>query len=225
MDRVILRARSREATGSRAARRIRRTNAIPAIVYGAHEEPHPIQIDLQEFETLMRSGLSETTLINLLLDDETSSERLTLIREVERDPVRDTLRHIDLLHIDLKERIRVEVPLHLTGSPEGVKQGGVLEQRIHAVEIECLPADIPSSFEVDVSHLAMGDAIHLHEIDLGGLETHMNLERTIAKVAPPRIIEVEAPVEEVIAEPVVVGEEEAEEEERDRKGEGDRDAG
>ncbi len=210
MDKATLRAWRREATGSRAARRVRRNSAIPAVLYGAHDDPQPIQIDRQEFETLVREGLSETTLINLLLDEEKKSDRLTLIRDVDRDPVRDDLRHIDFLHIDLEQKLRVEVPLHLTGRAEGVQQGGILEQRIHAIEIECLPTEIPSSFEVDISHLEIGDSIHLDAIDLKGFETYMNLDRAVAKVAAPRMIEVEEEVEEEILEPVVVGEEEAE---------------
>jgi len=212
MDKATLRASRREVTGSRAARRARRSNAIPAILYGSHGDPQPIQISQQEFETLVREGLSETTLINLLLDDEKESDRLTLIRDVDRDPLRDTLRHIDFLHIDVTRTIGVEIPLRLTGDAAGVKMGGILEQRIHAIEIECLPTEIPSPFEVDVSHLEIGDAIHLKEVDLGPFETTMNLERAVAMVAAPRLVEAEEEAEEEeLLEPALVGEEEDQE--------------
>lgn len=209
MERAILRVQRREATGSRAARRVRRSASIPGVLYGHHDEPQPIQIDLQEFETLRRQGLSENTLINLLLDEEKKSNRLTLIREVQWDPVRNELRHLDFVHIDLKEKIKVDVPLHLIGQAEGVKKGGILEQRIHYIEIECLPTEIPSNFQVDISELDIGDSIHLTEVDLGEFETHMKLERTVAGVAAPRVLEVEE-VEEVVEEPALIGEEEAE---------------
>ncbi len=214
MEKTILRARRREQTGSRVARRIRRENSIPAVLYGPREDPQPIQIDAQEFQTLVKQGLSENTLITLYLDDEKDSERITLIRDYQRDPVRNELRHLDLVHIDLTASIKVDVPLHLTGQAEGVKMGGVLEQRIYSVEIECLPTEIPSEFTIDVSELEIGDSFHLNDVDLGDFKVLTNIERTVVQVAIPRVIEeVE---EEVLVlegeEPELVGEERAEEE-------------
>lgn len=220
MERTILRALRRDDTGSRAARRVRRSKSIPAVLYGAHDEPLPIQVDLQEFETLVRQGLSENTLINLLLDDEKTSDRLTLIREVQRDPVRNYLRHLDFVHIVLTEKIKVEVPVRLIGDSEGVKRGGTLEHRLHHIEIECLPTEIPSEFEVDISELEIGDSLHLSDVYLGRFVTTMSPERTIVTVAAPRVIEeVVEEVVEVIEEPALVGEEEAEaaEEEVEKK--------
>jgi large subunit ribosomal protein L25 len=221
MEKTELRARRREETGSRVARRIRREQFIPGILYGAHEDPQPIQFDAQEFQALVKKGLSENTLITLYLDDEKESDRMTLIREVQRDPVRNELRHLDLVHIDLTESIRVEVPLHLEGQAAGVQMGGILEQRIHAVEIECLPTEIPAAFTLDISELEIGDSYHLTDVDLGDFKVHTNIERTVVQVAAPRIIEeVE---EEVLVlegeEPELVGAEEAEEEVEERAAE------
>ena len=214
MEKTILRARRREQTGSRVARRIRRENSIPAVLYGPREDPQPIQIDAQEFQTLVKQGLSENTLITLYLDDGKDSERMTLIRDYQRDPVRNELRHLDLVHIDLTTSIKVDVPLHLTGQAEGVKMGGVLEQRIYSVEIECLPTEIPSEFTIDVSELEIGDSFHLSDVDLGDFKVITNIERTVVQVAIPRVIE-EVVEEELVfegEEPELVGEERAEEE-------------
>jgi len=212
MEKTILRARRREQTGSRVARRIRRANNIPGVLYGAHEDPQPIQIDAQEFQTLVKQGLSENTLITLYLDDEKDSDRITLIREYQRDPIRNELRHLDLVHIDLTVSIRVDVPLHITGQAEGVKMGGILEQRLYAIEIECLPTEIPSEFTIDVSDLEIGDSYHLSDVDLGDFNVQMELERTVVQVPIPRVIE--EVVEEVLVpegeEPELIGEEEAE---------------
>ena len=197
MDKAPLRALRREVTGSRAARRARRTKAIPAVLYGAQDEPVPIQISQQEFETLVREGLTETTLINLLLDDEKESDRLTLIRDVDRDPLRDTLRHIDFLHIDVTRKIRVEIPLRLTGDAAGVKMGGILEQRIHAVEIECLPTEIPSPFEVDISGLNIGESFHVEQIDVAeGIRILTDPKEPLVLISAPTVEEEEAPAEE-----------------------------
>jgi len=211
MERSILHARSREETGSRAARRTRRSNNIPAVLYGHHNDPQPIVIDSIEFTSLVRQGLTENTLINLLLDDEENSDRLTMIREIQRDPMRDTLRHLDFVHVDLKEKIKVEVPVRLVGQAEGVKAGGILELKIYAIEIECIPTEIPSGFEVDVSEMNIGDSLHLNEIDLKGFETSMKLERTVVSVAAPRVEVIEEEVIEIVGEPEVIGEEVEEE--------------
>lgn len=212
MEKMILRARRREATGSRAARRARRVNNIPAVLYGAHEDPQPIQIDALEFQALVRQGLSENTLITLLLDDEKTSDRMTLIREVQRGPVRNELRHLDFVHIDLAETIKVEVPIRLTGTSEGVKNGGILEQRLHTVEIECIPTEIPEGFTLDITALDIGDSYHLGDMDLGDFKVHTSAERTVVQVAVPRVIEEEVEEEVVpeVAEPELVGEEEVE---------------
>ena len=207
MERSILHALSREETGSRAARRIRRAKSIPAVLYGKSNEPQTIAIDSVEFETLLRQGLTENTLINLLIDDEEKSSRLTMIREIQRDPMRDTFRHLDLVHIDLKETIKVDVPVRLIGQSVGVKAGGILEQKIYAIEIECLPTEIPSEFEVDVTEMNINDSIHLNEIDLGDFETSMKLQRTVVSIAPPRVEEVVEEVIELVGEPELIGEE------------------
>ncbi|MFC1628029.1 50S ribosomal protein L25 [Gemmatimonadota bacterium] len=207
MERSILHARSREETGSRAARRTRRLNNIPAVLYGHSDDPQSIVINATEFDLLIRQGLTENTLINLLIDDETSSDRLTLIREIQRDPMRDTLRHLDLVHINLKEKISVDVPVRLVGQPEGVKAGGILELKIYAIEIECFPTEIPSGFEVDVSEMNIGDSFHLSDIDLMGFESSMKMERTVVSIAAPRVEIVEEEVIEIAGEPVLIGEE------------------
>ncbi len=221
MEKTILRARRREQTGSRVARRIRRENNIPGILYGAHEDPQPIQIDVLEFQALVKQGLTENTLITLYLDEEKDSERMTLIRDYQRDPVRNELRHIDLVHIDLTVSIRVEVPLNLTGQAEGVKMGGILEQRIYTIEIECLPTEIPPEFTIDVTDLEIGDSYHLSDVDLGDFKVHTNIERTVVQVAIPRVIE--EVVEEVLVlegeEPELIGEEAAEGEVEEKAGE------
>jgi large subunit ribosomal protein L25 len=215
MEKTTLRVRSREAIGTRAARRVRRSGDIPGVLYGGGEESLPIAINERELRTLISEGLTENTLINLLIDDEKKSDRVILIRDVQRDPVRGDFTHIDMVHIDLEQEIEVEVPILLIGTPEGVKMGGILEQRLHDLEISCLPGDIPESFEIDVSELMIGDAVHVSDLETGRFEVITEQERTIASVAAPRILEEEEEEEEevVLGEPALVGEEEEEGEE------------
>jgi large subunit ribosomal protein L25 len=215
MEKTTLRARRRDGAGTRAARRLRRSGQIPAVIYGASEHPQPIQIDSREFLGLISQGLSENTLITVLLDDEESSDRVAIIREVQRDPIRGELAHIDLVHIDLTREIDVEVPLKLIGTAVGVKQGGVLEHRLYEVEIRCLPTQIPDHFELDVSALGIGDSAHVGDLDLSGYEVLTEPERTIVSIAAPRVLEEVAPAEVVPTEPELVGREKAEEKEEE----------
>lgn len=214
MDTATLRARRREATGTGQARRLRQSGHIPAVLYGAGDDAQPIQIDQRDFQALVKSGLTENTLINLLLDDEKSADRVTIIREVQRDPVRDDLWHIDFVHIDMTKEIEVEVPLVLEGTPEGVKaQGGILEQRIYEIQIKCLPADIPENFTLDVSELTIGDTLHVSDVEIGDFDILSDLGRAAATVVAPRLeLEVEEEEEEILGEPALVGEEEEVEE-------------
>jgi large subunit ribosomal protein L25 len=218
MEKATLRALRREGIGSSAARRTRRDGAIPGVLYGAHEQPTPIQIDAREFSGLIKQGLTDNTLINLLLDDEKKSDRLTLIREVQRDPVRNDLRHVDFVHVDVKVSIEVEVPVHLIGTADGVRnQGGILEQRLHEIEIKCLPTEIPSAFELDVSALTIGDSLHVSDVNLTGYDVLTELDRTVAVVVPPRVLEEEVTAEaaEMPTEPELVGAEDEDEDEED----------
>ena len=209
MERAILRAQRRQATGSGVARRLRRSGVIPAVLYGAHEAPTPIEIDLRTFQGLVKKGLTENTLINLLLDQEEQGDRLTLIREVQRDPVRGGIRHRDFIHVDVRRKIEVEVPVHLTGSAEGVRlHGGILEQRLHQIQINCLPTEIPEEFLVDISKLQIGDTLHVSDLDLKGFDIVTDADRTVVVLVPPRILEEEKPEEpEVPSEPERVGRE------------------
>jgi large subunit ribosomal protein L25 len=214
METTNLRVRTREDTGSRAARRILRSGEIPAVLYGPDNEPHAIQINARELQGLLNQGLHENTLITLLLDDEEKSDRLALIKEVQRDPLRGEFRHVDFVHIRLGHEVTVEVPLRLIGDSEGVKMGGVVEQGLHHLEVKCLPSQIPEFIELDISELEIGASLHVSDMNLRGHNVLTDAERTVVSIAAPRVMEepVVAEVEEVMAEPELIGEEGPEEE-------------
>jgi large subunit ribosomal protein L25 len=124
--------------------------------------------------------------------------------------VRSEYLHVDFFEIRAGEKLNVNVPLNLVGTPIGVRNGGVLQQVRHEIEIECLPSEIPPSFEVDISGLEIGDSLHIGDIDLGGVESLDEPERTICLVAAPRVVEVdeeeelEGDLEEEDVEPEVI---------------------
>jgi len=158
-------------------------------------------------------------IVSLKLD---GGERTALVRGVQRDPLTHEILHLDFQEVSLTEKVRVEVNVHLVGTPIGVKDaGGILETIIRAVEVECLATTIPGSIDVDVSQLGIGDSVHVRDLQPEGVVILTDPDQTVATVVPPTVYE--APVAEVAAvpsaeEPEVIGkgkeegEEKAEEE-------------
>jgi large subunit ribosomal protein L25 len=137
-----------------------------------------------------------------------------LIREIQRHPFRSEVLHVDFLLIREDQVIRVEIPLHLTGQAVGSTEGGILQQQRHEIAIECLPGDIPEAFDLDISELAIGDALYVADIDGGNVTVVDDPEVMVAIVQPPALVveeeeeEVEGEVEDM--EPEVIGKGKAE---------------
>ena len=146
-----------------------------------------VQMDVRELAALVGSISVDNTIVELSVDGE--APRRVLIREIQRHPVRPEFLHVDFYEIRAGEMLKVNVPLHLVGTPIGVRNGGTLQQIKHELEIECLPMEIPPSFEIDISGLEIGDSLHISDVDAGGLEVLDDLEQTICSVAAPRVVE------------------------------------
>jgi large subunit ribosomal protein L25 len=210
--------------GKEASKKLRQKGLIPAICYGPKTEPVPLSLDTKE---LMKTvGMGENVLIDLIIGDgKKAAQKVVVVRDLQIDPIKDQYIHADLFEVVMDEEISVEIPVVLVGKPEGVKMGGVLEQITREVTVECLPADIPQNIEVDVSHLEIGDTIHIGDIKLDKMNVMVDSTTTIATLVPPTVekVVVEEEVEEEVPE-VEEGEEvEAEggvegEGERERKG-------
>lgn len=184
----------REGRGKGAARRLRAEGLIPANIHGRGIDSIAVKTDAHEFDALTSKISVDNTLVELEMNGDT---RQVLIREIQRHPYKPIVLHVDFFAIRADETIRVSVPVRVTGTPKGVKnEGGVLQQALHEVEIECLPGEIPEEFEIDVSELEIGDSLHVSELDTMGFETTEAPERTIATVQPPRILEEETEEEE-----------------------------
>jgi large subunit ribosomal protein L25 len=200
----------REETGKGVAKRLRREGKIPAIVYGAGEETVPLSIDLRQFIAMLQRIGGETALIDLAVVGQGRKEWKTVLREVQRDPRSGGLLHIDFQRISMTKEITVGVALRIVGEAFGVKtQGGLLDHHLREVEVRCLPSDIPSHFDVDVSELKIGDTIHVSDLQIEGVEFVTDPMTAVASVLVPTVHVVaptpaEAPPEEVAEE---VGEE------------------
>jgi len=197
-------ARSRESRGKGAARQTRREGRIPGVLYGHGEDSVSLSVDANELQKLVHSISIENTIVDLDLGS--GEPYKVLIRELQRHPFRDEFVHIDFFHVAMDEKIQVEVPIVLIGTPTGVKnKGGVLDHQLRELEVFCLPGSIPEKIELDVSNLDIGDSIHVSDIELPDVEILTELDRAVVAVLAPTVMEVEEVAEEALAEPEVIG--------------------
>ena len=158
----VLEAHPRKPGTKNEARRVRREGKIPAVVYGAGKDSLSISVDPRVVMRILNSETGHNTIFDLTLDGEKAK---AMIVDWQYEPIKGRLLHIDLKRIALDKVLTVSVPIELVGEAEGVKtQGGILEQMLREVEIECLPADIPSHIDVDVSHLTFGKVLRVSDL-------------------------------------------------------------
>ena len=167
-----LKAAPRARSGSGRLKQMRREGWLPSVIYGRGVEAHNLKVDAKTFTELLAHSSSENILINL--DVEGEGTRLAFLQSIQHDPLSGAALHADFLAIDEKTEITAHIPTHLNGEPVGVKAGGILEQYIHALEITCLPNDLPDTLEFDVTHLKEGDSLHIADVKLpaGVRSTH-----------------------------------------------------
>jgi large subunit ribosomal protein L25 len=215
-----LKGARRSDVGKGVARKLRQAGSIPAVYYGRGEDPIPLTVGLKDLEDVIERAEGSNVIVDLKVDGDGAGDRKALIREIQRDPVGGTILHLDLQHISLTETITVEVPVVLVGTPTGVKDGGgILEHLLRDVEVECLPTDIPSRIEIDVSALNIGDSLHVSDLKAERLTIVTEAGRTIATVVPPTVLEEAKPAEEaVVAEPELVKEKKETEESGGKEG-------
>jgi large subunit ribosomal protein L25 len=173
--------RSAESRGKNEARRVRAAGQIPAVVYGAKKDSVAVTVNPKHITRILHSDSGHNTIFDLQIN---GSKEKVMIVDWQYEPMKDRLLHIDLKRIDMSKPIRVSVPVSLIGVPEGVKtQGGILDQVVREVEIECLPADIPSHIDVNVERLMFGDVLRVSDLPHEGKLKFLTAEdQTIAHV-------------------------------------------
>jgi len=191
----------RASRGKNAARRTRRAGQIPAVVYGAYKEPVSVAVNPRDIIKIVHSQTGYNTIFNLAIEGGESTA-VMLVDQLS-DPVRGNLLHADFKRVDLTKRLRVAVPVRAEGEAKGIKlQGGLLELVIRAVEIECLPDDIPESFAVDVTELMIGQAKRAGDIAMSGsMKLLSPADAVVAHVVALRAEEVAAAPEAAAATP------------------------
>jgi len=208
-----LTAQKRENLSNSYTKELRRKGNVPGIFYRKDIGSMPITVKNTALNTFVYT--SEVKIINLNVEG-TDTPYNCILKEVQFDPVSDKPIHFDLLGISAHEKIKIEVPLILVGTPAGAKEGGITQHPVHSVEIECLPQDIPPSIEINIEALMIGDSIQLRDIEQKNFEILDSLDTTIVSVSPPAAEEVAAPAaegaEELAAEPEVISKGKKEEE-------------
>lgn len=199
-----LNVQTRTAKGSAEARRLRKQGMIPAVIYSNGTEPETVAVSAAEWEVLSRSELN---LINL---KEGSVEKLVLLKEVQHDFIRNCASHIDFMAVKGDQKIYTHIQIHAGHTaPAGLSAGGLLEQALHEIEIECTPDTLPEHIEVDVSAMGVGSRIVAGDIVLpAGVKLVTPADVVAFEVYDPNAASDEAAAGEGAAEPEVIGEKE-----------------
>jgi len=216
---VEAKPRADSSRGKNEARRLRASGRVPAVVYGAKKATVAISVDPKQISRILTSESGHNTIFELHLDGDKAR---VMIVDWQYDPVKGKLLHIDMKRIAMDERIKVQVPIHLVGEAAGVKQqGGILDQVLREVEIECLPGDIPSHVDADVSELVFGTVLRISDLKLSSAvkvltdpnQTVAHITSVKEEVAPtPEAVAAEAAAAPAEPEVIKKGKQETEEE-------------
>jgi len=216
---ITIAAEPRSTRGKNEARRLRAAGSAAAVVYGIGKDAVAVAVNPKEMVRILRSKTGHNTIFHLAIKDGENTP--VMIVDWQRDPVKDTILHIDMKRIDLSVRLVVKVPVHTIGEPEGVKlQGGLHEVITREIEVECLPNEIPDELTIDVSKLTMGQAVRASDVPLpGSVRLVSPAEAVISHIVAMKAEEVAAPVPgaevapAAVAEPEVIKKGKKEEEE------------
>lgn len=199
MEQIIVEAGPRETRGKNAARRVRASGQVPAVLYGGKAGPQALEVNAKQVSAILRSAMGHNTILTVKTKD---GEHAAILKDWQVDPVKGTLIHVDLFRVAMDVLMRVKIPVHTFGEAQGVKlQGGIFEMVTREVEIECLPSDIPTEFRMDISPLMIGMQLRAADIQLDPKKMKLisDPQRVLAHVVALRVEE-EKPAEAVAAE-------------------------
>jgi large subunit ribosomal protein L25 len=210
----------RKRPGKSGAKEIRKAGNIPAILYGKGTDPVPLVVNPATLKQALSTEAGENTLLEITFNDGSQEvKKLSLLREIQYDFLTNRPIHFDFQALDINKKITVNVPVKIVGRSKGVKEGGILEEILREIPVECLPTDIPNSFELDVTDLDIGHSIHVGALKVSdNIDILKDDEETIVTILAPKM-EVEAPVaetEEEAAEKAAEGEEKEESSEEEK---------
>jgi len=207
MATVSLSANARDGKGKGAARSLRSQGQVPAVIYGHGRDPQALALNARDLDKMLSHIQAESTVIEVTVGGQTAK---TLIREIQRHPIKRQILHVDFQALVAGEKVTVSIPIVLQGIPEGVRlEGGVLDQTLREIEIEVDPSNIPDHVEYDVTNMVIGDSVHISDLKVPeGVEVLNDPETSVAVLAAPRAVIEETPAvaEAVEGEPGAVAE-------------------
>ena len=180
MEAITIQAAPREA-GKKAARRARREGNVPCVLYGRHAEPVAFEVPELSLKPLIYT--SELHVVHIEVGEQAWD---CVMKAVDFHPVTDRPIHADFMVLQRGEALTLTVPVQFHGTPIGQKEGGDTQKLVHELQIHCLPKDIPSHLDVEIGHLAIGDSIHVRDLDLPGITIAESPDKTVVSVVPPR---------------------------------------
>ena len=211
MEKIQLKASIRKKTGNGPARALRRAGEMPAVLYGRNTEPILLSVNIKELEQILKKSNINQLLLDLVIENGKSVTKSVMIKELQTQPVSRNFLHVDFYEIDMRRKVKVNVPVVTRGKSAGVEVGGILQIIRRELEVLCLPDDIPEAIEIDITDLEIGDSIHVEEIPLvGDAEIQADVNFTVLTVLSPKV-EAEPEVEEELEEEEEAAEEAAEE--------------
>jgi len=222
MEVLELKAQVRKGSGKGVSRKLRASGSIPAVLYGSGSDSTSLSIRSAELVDLLRAEKGEAGFIKLIIQGEGQNlEKLSMIKELQTNPVTHTLIHADFYEIRMDHKLTMDVPLHLIGQPIGVEMGGEIHQFKRDLKVSCLPSAMPKFVELDISGLDIGNTLRVADVKLAqGVEILDSDDAQIISVVAKRAIEEEKPVEEAEvapAEPEVITEKKAAKEKEEEK--------
>lgn len=213
MQTFDLKASERKGTGKGAARALRRQGLIPAVLYGPATAAIALTISAVDLEKIYGESGGENVILNLIIENGGTHNRTAMFKEVQTSPLTREYLHVDFYEISLEKEITVKVQVEPIGKCKGAESGGFLQLIRHELDVSCLPGDIPGKIEVDVSHLDIGDSLHVEEIDVGAkVRLLYDSNFTVVTVAAPTVEEEAVAEEELEEAEEIPAEAEAEEE-------------
>ncbi len=203
---VKLSARARSESGRNAVKQVRARGSVPAVIYGSKNEPANLEVSRRDIEKLLAHAVGENILVELEIEENgKTTNRLSLIQEVQHHPLRREVLHVDFHAVSMTETITADIVVEAFGEADGVKNfGGLLEQSMRTVSIKCLPQNLPELIRVDVSPLKIGDSIHVRDLPLPeGVEATDDEHLTVFIVAEPTVAEATTATEAAAAPEVI----------------------
>jgi large subunit ribosomal protein L25 len=205
---VKLIAQRRSVAGRNAVKKLKYEGIVPAAIYGGKTEPQNLQVAARDIRALLSHASGENILVDLEIEGAgQKASSMALIQEVQHHPLGGQILHVDFRAVSMDEKIQADIPVEPEGIANGVKNfGGILEQSMRSIEVECLPRDLPELITVDISNLNIGDSIHVKDIKLpDGVTALENADLTVFLCASPKVEE-EPVVSEAPTAPEVIKE-------------------